>query len=301
MLAIVIPYYKKTFFEQTLASLAGQTNKDFKVYIGNDASPDDPKDLVAKYASHLDIFYKEFDENLGSKFLTRQWDRCIKLTANEDWLMLLGDDDYLESNCIESFYSRKKELEANNIQVVRFASRIFWENNSKPPETYRHPKLQKATDAFYEVYFGNSRSSLSEYIFNKSTYKEKGFRELPLAWGSDNLAWLDFSDGGEIYTINESLVNIRMSSENISRKNFQEFEKNIALHQTFKLVIHEFLNRFKPEQRKVLLWRYENYTLNAQKITPGYWFNMCRLFFREHGLVETLKFTRRCLKYSFRI
>lgn len=39
MLAIVIPYYKITFFEDTLESLAHQTDKRFKVYIGDDASP----------------------------------------------------------------------------------------------------------------------------------------------------------------------------------------------------------------------------------------------------------------------
>jgi hypothetical protein len=38
MLAIVIPYYKIRFFEATLQSVAIQTDKRFKVYIGNDAS-----------------------------------------------------------------------------------------------------------------------------------------------------------------------------------------------------------------------------------------------------------------------
>jgi len=40
MLAIVVPYYKLTFFEETLKSLKSQTNKKFKVYIGDDASPE---------------------------------------------------------------------------------------------------------------------------------------------------------------------------------------------------------------------------------------------------------------------
>lgn len=38
MLAIIIPYYKFTFFEATLQSLANQTDQRFKVYIGDDAS-----------------------------------------------------------------------------------------------------------------------------------------------------------------------------------------------------------------------------------------------------------------------
>ena len=35
MLAIVIPYYKYTFFEETLISLSNQTDKRFKIYIGD--------------------------------------------------------------------------------------------------------------------------------------------------------------------------------------------------------------------------------------------------------------------------
>lgn len=42
MLAIVIPYYKINYFEETLKSLSNQTDKKFKVYIGNDASENDP-------------------------------------------------------------------------------------------------------------------------------------------------------------------------------------------------------------------------------------------------------------------
>jgi len=38
MLAIVIPYYKRTFFEETLQSLANQTDKRFQVYVGDDTN-----------------------------------------------------------------------------------------------------------------------------------------------------------------------------------------------------------------------------------------------------------------------
>ena len=46
MLAIVIPYFKLTFFEETLQSLANQTDQRFKVYIGDDASLENPSDLL---------------------------------------------------------------------------------------------------------------------------------------------------------------------------------------------------------------------------------------------------------------
>ena len=73
MLAIIIPYYKHTFFEETLQSLVSQTNKSFKVYIGDDASPENPGILLEKYQGKFDFVYYRFEENLGEKSLTQQW------------------------------------------------------------------------------------------------------------------------------------------------------------------------------------------------------------------------------------
>lgn len=56
MLSIVIPYYKITFFDQTLKSLATQTDKRFKVYIGDDASPEPPIDLLENYKGNLTLY-----------------------------------------------------------------------------------------------------------------------------------------------------------------------------------------------------------------------------------------------------
>ena len=84
MLAIIIPYFKLTFFEETLKSLANQTDKIFKVYIGNDASPENPKIVLEKYENKLNFKYKKFETNLGSFSLVKQWERCIDLIEDEE-------------------------------------------------------------------------------------------------------------------------------------------------------------------------------------------------------------------------
>ena len=78
MLAIVIPFYKLTFFEATLQSLANQTDKRFKIYIGDDASPEDCSVLLEKYKGKLDFLYKRFESNLGGISLVKQWEQCSK-------------------------------------------------------------------------------------------------------------------------------------------------------------------------------------------------------------------------------
>lgn len=76
-LAIVIPYYKIDFFEDTLISLSNQTNPKFTVYIGDDLSPHCPVNLISKYKDKLNIIYRKFEYNIGNVNLVGQWKRCV--------------------------------------------------------------------------------------------------------------------------------------------------------------------------------------------------------------------------------
>ena len=66
-LAIVIPYYKIDFFEETLKSIASQSDKHFTLYIGNDASPNDPLPLIKQYFEEEDYHYFDYENNLGGQ------------------------------------------------------------------------------------------------------------------------------------------------------------------------------------------------------------------------------------------
>ena len=57
MLAIVIPYYKLTFFEETLKSISNQTNNKFKVYLGNDASSENLNIILKNSEGNFDFVY----------------------------------------------------------------------------------------------------------------------------------------------------------------------------------------------------------------------------------------------------
>ena len=109
-LAIIIPAYKSTFLPAALDSIASQTCKDFTLYIGDDCSPNNIGEIVDKYEDKINIIYKRFDTNLGGKDLVAQWERCIDMTQNEEWIWLFSDDDMMDKNCVEEFY---KTIEDN--------------------------------------------------------------------------------------------------------------------------------------------------------------------------------------------
>lgn len=280
MLAIVIPYFKLAFFEATLQSLALQTDKRFKVYIGDDASPEDPTKLLNKYQGKFDFVYNRFENNLGSVSLTKQWERCVSLIDKEEWVMIMGDDDTLGGNCVTCFYSHLAEVEQQKINVVRYATIVIDQNDKEISILHTHPKYEKAVDFLMRKLKGGTRSSLSEFIFKKKVLLDVRFKDLPLAWHSDVLAILEFSNFELIYTINKTVVYVRSSGINISSRNDNLKLKNIATFNFYLYLIKKRRKKFNVEQMETLYFNLEKSFLDNKK-NKHYWFQLTKLnFFR---------------------
>ena len=295
MLAIVIPYYKLTFFESTLQSLVDQTDQRFKVYIGDDASQENPVVLLEKYKGKFDFTYYRFKDNLGGISLVRQWDRCISLSAGEEWLMILGDDDSLSSTCIEDFYLHLDKINQNECKVVRYASIVTDTVYQKLSSLYTHPEVENATDFFYKRYKNQTRSSLSEYVFRREAYVKHNFHNYDLAWYADDRAWLEFSNYGTIYTINTSYLIIGLSDENISRPDYKIEVKEQVKIVFFKDFILKNLFKFKRNQRRNLLLYYEQIVYQGGSVNFKFWVRLISLFLINFYFIQSVKFTRRLL------
>lgn len=265
MLAIVIPYYKITFFEATLQSLANQTDKRFKVYIGDDASMENPASLLEKYKNTFDFKYHRFESNLGGISLVKQWERCIALIENEEWLMILGDDDVLGNSVVEEYYKNLSIVVSLDINVVRYASAQIDAKGKRTSKIFYHPQVENSIDFLFRKLKGGTRSSLSEYIFRKNTVLAVKFKEFPLAWYSDVLAVLEFSKFNNIYTINSSLILFRYSSLNISGKMDNGKVKNISSYLFFYYVIEIKQVNFSNKQMDILLDNLEKSIINHKK------------------------------------
>lgn len=295
MLAIVIPYYKRIFFPQTLQSLANQTDKRFKVYIGDDASPEPCDDLIAGFEGKFEFEYVRFDTNMGGKSLTRQWRRCIELTSDEEWLMILGDDDVLEPNCINAFYENINAVTTNDCHVVRFACKVIDADDQLILGPFRHPELETAADFYYRKVYNETRSSLSEYSFKRSAYEKFGFADYPLAWYSDDKAWIDFSQDKPILTINEAFVHVRLSEVNISGREDNIEQKLDAASQFYGDVINPKSTVFSKHQAIVLLWFWEQTVKKHRKLKLNEWKKLFRHYIFYFRITAILKFCRRFL------
>jgi hypothetical protein len=286
MLAIVIPYYKITFFEETLKSIARQSDKRFKVYIGNDASSENPNDLLEKYIGQFDFVYYHFETNIGGVSLVKQWNRCLGMIEGEEWVMFLGDDDLLEENVVSEFYSNLNEINfATN--VVRYSTCKIDSVGSLISPQYIHPKIEYSIDFF----FRNVRSSLSEYIFRKTKIREIGFKDFPLAWQSDVLAVLEFSDFKNVYSINDAKVFIRITDLSISGKQDNLKLKYKAVFDFYYYLITYRLNYFNSAQKDKLYTQINKSYLNDKK-NIAYFLKLSNFYLSKFLFVDYLNFLK---------
>lgn len=299
MLAIVIPYYKFSFFEKTLQSLSKQTDKRFKVYIGNDASPENPKQLLDVFSNSFHFDYTVFENNLGKESLVKQWERCLDLMQDEDWLMILGDDDTLSEDCIELFYQNIEKVNLNKCNVVRFATKVIDEEDKSISPIHVHPEIENSVDFLFRRIKGGTRSSLSEYVFKTVSVKKNGFKNFPLAWHTDDLAILEFSEFGNIYTINDTVVNFRLSGENITSKNDNLKLKNKATFSYYHYLLSCKKSFFNDNQKNILFFKLEKSLLNDKK-NVYFWMKLIQLYLSNFKFSDLLVLVFKAISMGFR-
>lgn len=258
-LAIVIPAYKSTFLKNTLESIAHQTCRDFTVYIGDDCSPYNLGCIVDDYKEQIDVVYKRFDTNLGGKDLVAQWERCIAMSHDEPYIWLFSDDDVMDANCVEMFYETIKQnpgagLLRFNINKINDASQLVSSFKSWPKYCSTKEYIDGKLGAKGYISF------VVEFIVRRDIYtKCGGFENFDLAWGSDFISWVKFSDAANgIITIDNAKVNWRESNENISPNKNPE----IIYRKLRSVILYtKWISDFAKSKKYGRVWFYSKFAL----------------------------------------
>jgi Glycosyl transferase family 2 len=278
-IAVVIPFYKGEQIVELLKSLDQQTNSRFNTYIFNDNSPYPVENIIKDYSSTLNITYHKFKENLGASSLTKQWDRCIRRTE-EDYFILPGDDDYFESTCIESALRIIEKYQENNELILHFDSCLI-DKNSKiirfnPP----NPDCESRESFLYHRIVGHRYSYIGDFVISRSLYeKYGGFFEMPAAWGSDIISIYRFANQKPIIKAN-GLFYWRYSGDNVSSRKDNDIEKFNAIFIKYRWLQEETKN-CNDKYLKLLNTKLRGWLLkNIKSFTPFTIFSSMNILLR---------------------
>jgi len=274
-LAIVIPYFKISYFEELLRALAGQTNKNFNLYVCDDCSTENPESILQKYSGHLDFKYFRHPERRGHISLASQWNRCLQVLGEEEWVWFLPDDDLPSPNCVAGFYNLFATEETRDIKVIRFPLNIVNRTGGILSYGQASPPVESNYDFYLRLLKGQTECSLGDNIFHRdSLVRCGGFVEFPKAWGSDHATVLQVASGGLIRFLKDSSVAFRMGGDNISSDTSDSSEKMRARILFARwLRNHEDIFPVKPEHEfyQYFYWKGEHYA------THQWWFSVTTL------------------------
>jgi glycosyltransferase involved in cell wall biosynthesis len=214
-LSIVIPAYRGRFLAAALESVARAADDDTEVLVGDDASPDNLRDIVRPYQSRLNLRYHRFETNLGGRSLTKQWDRCVALSQGQ-WVLLLGDDDLIDENYVrafrETFAATRGEFD-----VYRFDTRWINATGAVIRSGDSHPDVQQWDEYLLARFRGQSYTFTCDNVFSRRAYNRAGgFVDLPLAWCADDASWIAFGALTGFKKVSGAFAYWRLSGENIS-------------------------------------------------------------------------------------
>ena len=222
----MIPAFKGTYLRDALNSLANQQDMRFRVYVGDDASPEDLATICEEFADRLDLHYHRFEHNLGGTALAKHWNRCVAL-GTERWLWLFSDDDIADAGCSAAF-RHALELSNGSFDIYHFQVNIIDGDGKLLRTPPSFPNYLSSVD-FTLLRLDYKISSYAvEYIFSRDAFtREGGFVSFPVAWCSDDASWAAFSAHTGIYTIEGPRVNWRQSGLNLSSRRSPHSAKKI--------------------------------------------------------------------------
>ena len=186
-----------------MESLANQTDRRFRVYIGDDASLEPLGDIIATFTRRMDVRYTRFDTNLGGTSLVAHWHRCIALSQSEPWIWLFSDDDIADSECVAAFYELVGSAMESSVDLLRFQLDRIDEFSQRTRPWKDHPP-RETTEAFLGALLTDTRRAVraQEHIFSRRVFDRcGGFVNFPRAIYSDHATWLRFSEPYGVRTI----------------------------------------------------------------------------------------------------
>ena len=217
-LGVVLPAFKSAFLATALESLARQSEKRFRVYVGDDASPEGLERICAPFASAIDLQYVRFAENLGRRSLAAQWSRCVRL-SREPWVWLFSDDDFAHPDCVKSFRA-SIERSGPVSDLYRFPLGVIDQEGRVVSPLRSCAETQSAGEFALAKLKGEIDSFAVEYVFSRAAFeREGGFIEFPAGWCSDDASWFVFAGQRGIKAIEGGGVYWRKSAVNVSASN----------------------------------------------------------------------------------
>lgn len=191
--SILIPSYKKKYFDDCLKSILYQTYQNYEVIIVDDASPEDLKSVADSFQDDRIRYYRN-ERNCGALNVVDNWNICLGY-ATGDYVICMGDDDKLLPNALEEYAKLIKKYP--NVDVFHGWTEVIDEHSDVINLLDTRPEWESVYSLMWQRWNGRQQF-IGDFLFKTATLRKNGgFYKQPLAWGSDDItAYINAKENG---------------------------------------------------------------------------------------------------------
>lgn len=142
-----------------------------------------------------------------------------------------------------------------------------------------------------------TRSSMSELVFKRKVYLKYRFVSYPLAFYSDDMTWIDFSNFKQIYSINNSIIYIyiRISNFSITGRDKSNSLQKAELEFFKDIYLKKF--QYLSKSNKLVFFRHlENSFYKNEIKNFFFWLNLYFSYIKYFDKNIFLNFNKRLIK-----
>lgn len=238
---IAIPAYKRRFLFEAINSCLQQTFKALEVVIVNDNSPENLDTIISQFNDGRIRYYRN-KENCGAINVVDNWNICLSY-AKGDYIICMGDDDKLLSNCLEEYYNLIKKYP--NLGVYHAWTELIDENSNFIDIQQPRPEFETALSLAWNRWNGRNKQYIGDFCYDTKRLRSNGgFYKLPMAWGSDDITAIRAATDNGIASTQKICFQYRVNTHTITKTGNHKIKLNAILKEK------EWFINFISEQEK---------------------------------------------------
>lgn len=251
LFSIAIPAYKSIYLAKAIQSCLNQTYDNFELIIVDDASPNDIAAIVRQFTDKRIRYYRN-DVGFGAEHVVDNWNLCLQYATGK-YMICMGDDDELESICLEEYL--KLIHKHPNLNIYHARSVIIDENSDIKQLQEDRPEFESVYSMMWHRWFKDRKQFVGDWLFDTVALRQNGgFYNLPYAWHSDDIT-------GYISAKEHGVANTRKPCFRYRENNFSITRNRYAL--PGKLKAHrmayswyvDFLKQKPSDKLDMMYWQ----------------------------------------------
>ena len=282
--SFLVPIYNgERYLERLFTSLLSQDIPylEYEIVCVDDCSKDHSGDVIEQYQTQYENI-RLIRNKVNSRVATNV--NTLIAAAQGQYFWIIGQDDYIEPNCLGQLYKR---LEEERLDVLLFNYRRVFEDETTQSEcmVFKSSQKQKGIDWIKQQF---AKRDYCQYIlgyewravYRTDFWKEKNIRCIDGMNYEDTIIMMKaIVNSDAVASIDDMLYNYRINSASITYR--KDFVKRGDLIYEFAFMVGQEVEDFYRELEKInepiaeslyrhLLQRYNNFTFDLIRTPNNY-------------------------------